>query len=40
MSQTVHLKIKEDYKMLWDLTDHEIKARRPDLLIIGKSEKN
>ena len=33
----------EDYKMLWDFsvgTDHEIEARRPDLLIIDKSEKN
>ena len=33
----------EDYKMLWDFsvrTDHDIKARRPDLLIIDKSEKN
>ena len=31
----------EDYKMLWDFsvrTDHEIEARRPDLLIIDKSE--
>ena len=29
--------------MLWDFsvwTDHEIEARRPDLLIIDKSEKN
>ena len=33
----------EDYKMLWDFsvrTDHEIEARRPDLLIIDKIEKN
>ena len=33
----------EDYKMLWDFsvrTDHEIEARRPDLLIIDKNEKN
>ena len=33
----------EDYKMLWDFsvrTYHEIEARRPDLLIIDKSEKN
>ena len=33
----------EDYKMLWDFsvqTDHEIESRRPDLLIIDKSEKN
>ena len=33
----------EDYKMLWDFsvwTDHEIEARRLDLFIIGKSEKN
>ena len=33
----------EDYKMLWDFsvrTDHEIEARKPDLLIIDKSENN
>ena len=33
----------EDYKMLWDFsvrTDHEIEARRPDLLITDKNEKN
>ena len=33
----------KDYKMLWDFsvrTDHEIEAGTPDLLIIGKSEKN
>ena len=33
----------EDYKMLWDLsvrTDHEIEARRLDLLIIEKRENN
>ena len=33
----------ENYRMLWDFSvriDHEIEARRPDLLIIDKSEKN
>ena len=33
----------EDYKMLWDFSvraDHEIDARRPDLLIIDKKENN
>ena len=42
MSRTVYL-INEDYKMLWDFsvrTDHTIEARRPDILIIDKSEKN
>ena len=31
----------EDYKLLWDFsvrTDHEIGARRPDLVIIDKSD--
>ena len=33
----------EDHKILWDFsirTDHEIEARRPDLLIINKRENN
>ena len=33
----------EDYKLLWDFsvrTDHEIGARRPDLVIIDKRDKS
>ena len=33
----------EDYKLLWDFsvrTDHEIGARRPDLVIIEKRDKS
>ena len=33
----------ENYKLLWDfsiLTDHKIEARRPDLVLIDKSEKH
>ena len=33
----------DDYKLLWDFsmrTDHEIRARRPDLVIIDKKDKS
>ena len=33
----------DDYKLLWDFsirTDHEIRARRPDLVIVNKRDKS